>query len=126
MIKGLKDAGMPLDGVGMQEHITLTYPTVSSIGSAIDYYADQSLDVQITELDVQIDEDQTLAAQADRYEALFTLFKEKSSKLSNVTLWGVNDGDSWKSQKRPLLFYDNLTPKPAYFAVLDVAKGTQE
>lgn len=114
---------VPIDGIGMQEHVTLSYPAVSSIESAIDVFAEEmELDVQITELDVQIDEDQTFTQQANRYKALFTLFKEKSSAISNVTLWGVNDGDSWKNEKRPLLFYDNLTPKPAYFAVLEVAK----
>lgn len=111
-----------IDGVGMQEHVTLSYPTVQSIGSAIDFYEGRELDVQITELDVQIDDTQTFEEQAVRYADLFTLFKEKSSAISNVTIWGVNDGDSWKSAKRPLLFYDNLTPKPAYYAVLEVAK----
>lgn len=121
-ISNLVRARVAIDGVGMQEHVTLSYPTIASIGSAIDFYAGKGLDVQITELDVAIDDDQTFAAQATRYAALFTLFKQKSSKISNVTLWGVNDGDSWKSAKRPLLFYDNLTPKPAYYAVLEVAK----
>lgn len=111
---------VPIDGVGMQEHITLSYPTVSNIGAAIDFFNGEGLDVQITELDVQIDEDQSLAAQADRYADLFTLFKNKSNSISNVTLWGINDGSSWKSAKRPLLFYDDLTPKPAFESVLGV------
>lgn len=113
-------AGVPMDGVGMQEHVNLTYPAVADIGSAIGYYADLGLDVQITELDVQIDADQTLAAQADRYAELFTLFKNNSSAISNVTLWGINDSNSWKSAKRPLLFFDDLTPKPAFESVLGI------
>lgn len=118
----LKNLDVPIDGVGMQEHATMTYPTVANIDAAIDAFAEAGLDVQITELDVAIEDDETFEAQAARYAALFTLFKEKSSKISNVTLWGVNDGDSWKAAKRPLLFYDDLTPKPAYYAVLNVAK----
>lgn len=108
------------DGVGIQGHVTMDYPSVSAMGAAIDQFANADLDVQITELDVQIDADQTLAAQAERYSELFTLFKNKSASISNVTLWGINDGNSWKSEKRPLLFYDDLTPKPAFEKVLGV------
>lgn len=107
-----------IDGIGMQEHITLSYPTVTAIGSAIDAYKTAGLDVQITELDVQIEADETVEAQATRYADLFTLFKSKSDKISNVTVWGINDGSSWKSAKRPLLFYDDLTPKPAFDSIL--------
>ena len=116
----ISDEGGRIDGVGMQEHVTLSNPQISSIQSAIEFFADEGLDVQITELDVQIDENQTLAAQAERYEALFTLFKNNSASISNVTLWGINDGNSWKSAKRPLLFFDDLTPKPAFESVLGV------
>lgn len=108
------------DGVGIQGHVTKDYPSVSAIETAIDYIANNNLDVQITELDVQIDADQTLAVQADRYSELFTLFKNKSASISSVTVWGINDGNSWKSEKRPLLFYDDLTPKPAFESVLGV------
>lgn len=111
----------PIDGVGMQEHATLNYPAIADVSSAIDAYAKMKLDVQITELDVQIDESDSLTEQATRYGDLFTLFKEKSDSISNVTVWGINDGDSWKDQKRPLLFFDDLSPKPAFNTVLDVA-----
>lgn len=102
----------------MQEHITLSYPDVTAIGTAIDAYKAAGLDVQISELDVQIEADETVEAQATRYADLFTLFKDKSDKISNVTVWGINDGSSWKSAKRPLLFYDDLTPKPAFDSIL--------
>lgn len=119
----LDEEEIRMDGVGMQEHATLTYPSVDSIRSAITAYAGASLDVQITELDVQIDESDSLETQADRYGDLFTLFKEKSDSISNVTVWGINDGDSWKNQQRPLLFFDDLSPKPAFDTVLNVAKS---
>lgn len=110
------------DGVGVQGHVTKDYPSVSALETAIDYFATNGLEVQITELDVQIDADQTLTAQADRYSELFTLFKNKSASISNVTVWGINDGNSWKSEKRPLLFFDDLTPKPAFESVLGVVQ----
>lgn len=112
-----------IDGIGMQTHGTLTSPNLDELQDAIIYYFAEGLDVQITELDVQIEANQSLEAQAERYAALFTLFKDNADKISNVTFWGINDGNSWKSDKRPLLFYDDLTPKPAFFSVLDVANA---
>ena len=111
-----------IDGVGMQTHGTLTSPNLDELQAAIDFYCEGvGLDVQITELDVQIEANQSLEAQAERYAALFTLFKNNSDKISNVTFWGINDGNSWKSDKRPLLFYDDLTPKPSFYSVLETA-----
>lgn len=119
-IKNELNAGVRIDGVGMQEHVTTEYPSINNIEIAIDGYAEEDLDVQITELDVQIDENQSLTAQEARYVELFTLFKEKSDSITNVTLWGINDGSSWKSAKRPLLFFDDLTPKAVFYSVLGV------
>jgi endo-1,4-beta-xylanase len=39
-----------------------------------------------------------------------------------VTLWGVNDGVSWRAAGRPLLFDANDQPKPAFDAVIQEAK----
>lgn len=126
VIKSSLPEGARIDGIGMQTHGTLTNPDLDALGAAIDAYHNAGLDVQITELDVQIESNESLSAQADRYAALFTLFKEKADAISNVTLWGINDGNSWKSEKRPLLFYDDLTPKPAFDSILGLVKPAPE
>lgn len=112
-----------IDGIGIQGHVTKDEPSVSEIEEAIDYFAKAGLDVQITELDVEMQANQSLADQAERYKELFTLFKDKSESISNVTLWGINDGNSWRSAGCPLLFFDDLTPKPAFASVLGVVKS---
>lgn len=68
-------------------------------------------------------------ALADRYAELFEIFYKKRDKIDRVTLWGLHDGMSWKNdypiEKRtnyPLLFDRNKKPKPAFNAVLNVAK----
>ncbi len=38
-----------------------------------------------------------------------------------MTLWGLNDGVSWKRAGRPLLFDANDQPKPALDAVIRAA-----
>lgn len=64
---------------------------------------------------------------AERYEELFKIFYKKRDKIDRVTLWGINDGMSWKNNypipgriNYPLLFDRNKKPKQAYNAVLKV------
>lgn len=70
-----------------------------------------------------------LQRQADQYGRLFQIFARHSEKLDRVTLWGVTDRVSWlnawpwKRVNHPLLFDRQAKPKPAFFAVLDAARG---
>ncbi len=54
MAKMLKDAGIRIDGIGMQGHWGLNYPSTEHIEAAIDAYAALGLKVMITELDVDV------------------------------------------------------------------------
>jgi endo-1,4-beta-xylanase len=56
----------------------------------------------------------------DKYYQLFKMFEKHSDKISRVTLWGVNDRQSWRNYwpiegrtDYPLLFDRNYQPKPA-------------
>ncbi|HMP83537.1 MAG TPA: endo-1,4-beta-xylanase [Verrucomicrobiota bacterium] len=67
----------------------------------------------------------------ERYAELFRIFKNKRDKIARVTLWGLDDGMSWKNgypiprrTNYPLLFDRQKQPKPAFKAVLDVAGET--
>jgi len=62
-----------------------------------------------------------------RYEELFRIFYGRRNKISRVTLWGVQDGMSWKNDypipgrtNYPLLWNRNGQPKPALTAVLAI------
>jgi endo-1,4-beta-xylanase len=64
---------------------------------------------------------------ANRYEELFKIFYSKKDKIDRVTLWGVEDGMSWKNgypipdrTNYPLLWDRKRQPKPALNAVLSV------
>jgi endo-1,4-beta-xylanase len=66
---------------------------------------------------------------ANRYAELFKIFYTKRDKIDRVTLWGVQDGMSWKNgypmpgrTNYPLLWDRNRQPKPALNAVLAVPK----
>ena len=65
---------------------------------------------------------------ANRYAELFSLFHKHRDTISRVTLWGVHDGQSWRSYMPisgradyPLLFDRSFKPKPAFDAVCRTA-----
>jgi endo-1,4-beta-xylanase len=69
----------------------------------------------------------------DRYAELFGIFYKKSDELDRVTVWGVNDGMSWKNgypvparTNYPLLFDRNHRPKPAFGAILRLPGNLKE
>ena len=113
----IKAAGN-IDGIGMQSHISVTFPDVTSIGNTIDAFATAGYEVQITELDMCIDSASDAALQAAKYQDLFNLFISKASKITSVTFWGLTDNLSWLSTKYPLLFNSDLSKKDAYYKVI--------
>ncbi|PPV05077.1 endo-1,4-beta-xylanase [Xanthomonas bromi] len=54
MVKMLQQAGVRVDGVGMQGHWGLNYPSLRDIEEAIDAYAALGVKVMITELDIDV------------------------------------------------------------------------
>ncbi|QJD69453.1 endo-1,4-beta-xylanase [Xanthomonas campestris pv. badrii] len=54
MVRMLQQAGIRIDGVGMQGHWGLNYHSVQDIEAAIDAYAALGIKVMITELDVDV------------------------------------------------------------------------
>ncbi len=125
LIQDLRSKGIRVDGVGMQCHYGLKYPTLEEIEASIVAFAEIGLDVMITELDVSVlpspfgnpggeigrrpayrpeldpykeflpDSVQQLLA--ERYAGLFGLFVKHADKISRVTFWGVDDKTSWKN-----------------------------
>lgn len=66
---------------------------------------------------------------AEQYRELFRVYLKNRAVISRVTLWGLSDADSWRNDwpvagrtDDCLLFDRKLHPKPAFFAVLDVAR----
>lgn len=54
VVKRLKDNGVPIDGVGFQGHWTLNIPTAAQLRTALDQIVSLGLDVQFTEVDVDV------------------------------------------------------------------------
>ena len=125
----LQEEGL-IDGIGMQSHILLEYPSVQNYENTIRKFAQMGLEIQITELDIQqtdnsVEGQQKLSA---RYKEIFRTLKqlddEGIANITNVTFWGLNDSRTWLNNggetHYPLLFDEELNPKPAFFgSILD-------
>src|SRR5690625_2638286 len=114
----------------MQGHYT-TGVNIESIRTSLERFISLGVEVGVTELDVGASEGNTLTEeeelqQAYFYAQLFSLYKEHSDHISRVTLWGLSDGDSWRSENNPLLFDRNLQAKLAYHALVDPEKFIEE
>jgi len=67
---------------------------------------------------------------AKRYADLFGVFLKHRGVLARVTFWGVTDASSWlnnwpvwRRTNYPLLFDRDGRPKPAFYAVIEAARG---
>jgi endo-1,4-beta-xylanase len=119
----LKAAGIPIVGVGIQEHVTFTWPKLTDLDDAISDFGKLGLKVMITELDVDVlpaskkpgDADINRKEKADpkldpytkgfpddmqeklakRYADLFGVYLKHRGTVTRVTFWGLDDGQSW-------------------------------
>lgn len=123
LVKSLLDKGIKVDGIGMQGHYGIDYPSVEEIEESILAFAALGVKVMITELDIDLLPNPTNRQGADieerfeamegydpykeglpdsvaeklaqRYAELFELFYKHRDKISRVTLWGLTDHHSW-------------------------------
>ncbi|MDR2922902.1 MAG: endo-1,4-beta-xylanase, partial [Treponema sp.] len=51
---------------------------------------------------------------------LFNLYREYAAYIKRVTMWGIDDHNSWLSAGNPCLFDRYLIPKKAFNAVFSV------
>ncbi|PKY01159.1 putative endo-1,4-beta-xylanase C [Aspergillus campestris IBT 28561] len=103
-VKKWLDAGVPIDGIGSQSHL-------SAEGFALEALASTGVsEVAITELDIA-------GAAPDAYVNAFNACLEIETCVG-ITVWGVSDKDSWRADESPLLFDASYQPKEAYNALI--------
>lgn len=133
----LHDAGL-LDGVGMQSHWDMDFPSVDLFETALEKYASiDGIEIQLTEIDMHNtdDSEEGLKKQAERYKEFFDVItkmkREGKANITSVTFWGLKDGESWLSGSKgetsyPLLFTDDMEKKPCYDSILEAGKTAQK
>jgi endo-1,4-beta-xylanase len=134
-------------------------PDFSEVEEAIEQFGALGLKVIVTELDIgvlpptygQIDlfsqevvdpvteiidpyatglPDEVAQKQMERYRQAFEIFLRHRDVIDRVTIWGIQDGDSWFNNypvkgrtDYPLLFDRHYKPKPAFFAVMEAVQA---
>ena len=103
-------------GVGTQMHLDMSTPDLENkiVASLRDLQATGRI-VRISELDIKCTD---RVAQAALYKFIFQKYLEivPASQRGGITIWGINDKDSWvKEENMPLLYQGvNYARKPAW------------
>jgi endo-1,4-beta-xylanase len=135
LLAKLKEQNL-VDGMGLQGHWNISYPSGPLIDDALNKYKSLGLQLQITELDVSVytsnsDPQSSYTndlsqRQSTAYGKYFTAFRYFKNAVTGVTFWGLADDYTWLDnfpvvgrKNYPLLFDVNLDPKAAYFEVID-------
>jgi endo-1,4-beta-xylanase len=142
MLAWLKDEkGFQIDGVGLQSHEHMDWPSTTDIQGAIDKFKAAGYKVKISELDVSLYSDwatgkfvpqpeveytaELSAKQAKRYGDLFALYRKNKDVVTSVTFWGVSDDETWLDttvdgrNDHPLLYDDAHMPKEVRAAIMN-------
>lgn len=158
MVKTLQEQGVKIDGIGMQGHLNLNSPSIEDFEKSIQEFADLGVKIMITELDLSVlpsvrSNDganvkstfeynekinpykdglskEVEEKQYQRYTDFFKLFVKYQDNIDRVTLWGVNDAQSWKNDwpvegrtDYTLLFDRNNKPKEVVKDIINIVSN---
>ena len=130
LVSGMIKRGVPINGVGLQMHVSVDgYPPPQDVLANMKRLAALGLEVQITEMDVKIQDDPRpmqvrLAAEAQIYRDMLSTCLA-IEQCTAFVMWGFTDRHSWipgatGHPDAPLIFDAAYRPKPAFFALLNV------
>ena len=137
MVKKMKDAGVPIDGIGMQGHYNIYFPDEEQLEKAIQRFSEIVNTIHITELDLRTNTESggqlrfsrgevkpqapyIATLQEDQYARLFKIFRKYKNVIKNVTFWNLSDKDSWLGLgNHPLPIDENFKAKRSFQVIRD-------
>ena len=137
MVKKMKDAGVPIDGIGMQGHYNIYSPDEEALDKAISRFSEIVNIIHITELDLRTNTESggqlmfsrgeakpqapyIATIQEDQYNRIFKIFRKHKDVIKNVTFWNLSDKDSWLGvNNHPLPFDENFKAKRSLAVIRD-------
>ena len=136
MVKRMKKAGVPIDGIGMQGHYNIYGPTEEALEQAIKAYRKVVKHIHVTELDIRVTDemggalrfkregmqisDSTEQFLADQYARVFRVLRKYHKNIDCVTFWNLSDNDSWLGVRNYATPFDaDYQPKRAYEYIVE-------
>jgi endo-1,4-beta-xylanase len=97
-----------------------------NVAASLERFTSLGVELSVTELDVQAGMNSALTEaqaleQGAAYARLFALFRKHAAVIRRVTIWGLDDGSSWRKETSPTLFDRNMQAKPAFYGALNPA-----
>jgi endo-1,4-beta-xylanase len=139
LVKRLKDAGVPIHGIGFQMHVDPRYwPAADAIRKNFERFAALGVDIEITEMDVPIGEiPGTPEEKSARQKAIthdIVAACVAVPRCTGITFWGVTDKYSWLASEEwgrlrgklphdPLPLDASYAVKPMYWGIADALQG---
>lgn len=129
MVEEINADGHYIDGIGMQSHLDArsgsdAFPSANVYKKALDKFCETGLDVQITELDVTVNDKDHFKEQAQYYSDIMDAIVAQKDKVCAVVFWGTTDDQSWRASKYPLLFNEDYTAKESFYSIIDGIEST--
>ena len=115
-----------IEVIGMQAHYNQG-TNLSHVRAALERFVETGARIHVTELDIQFtnafrpfDLHYTqLEEQANMFAQLFAWYIEFADYIDRVSIWGREDGSSWRGSNGATHFDRHLDPKPAFWAIVD-------
>jgi endo-1,4-beta-xylanase len=124
LVRGLRERGVPVDGVGLQFHVGLPLPARDQVEEAIRRLGELGVEVHISEMDVPVSSwggtlERKLVRQAGVYRDVAAACHAQPACF-RLTTWGFTDRYTWRlpwGSSLPLPFDSEYRPKPAWTAI---------
>ncbi len=123
LVKELKESGVPIDGIGLQGHLTHRGVPPDELAANLKRLAALGLSVNLSEIDVRMG--MAPGSLNDKRAEQAKIYRQLASACANepactgLFVWGFTDAHNWVDDtfggtNLPCLFDENLVRKPAY------------
>lgn len=141
LVKGLVDAGVPINGVALESHATCYGPPPGAITNIVNSYRALGLQVSLSEMDAHVLPDAVCPGVTDADAQQGQIYGQYVSEalaagVKDISFWGFTDAKQWytwlpsltctylppgdpnrpSNCAHPTMFDENYNPKPAFFA----------